>query len=220
MSTERADKKARRSLSKVLPTGTSVRAYATGRANARMTQLAIGILVSFGVLFLLVAILADRIMFPGVLILLFFVSSIKPFRGCAVTETGVLLLKTRVSNHQPDKVIVEVPYAALFAPNPMPAGKRAIRVSLGPDIVRFRVVDYERLIASVTSAERELHSGVAQISFYGPSAVAGPSSATVAPGWYPVGGNPYHQAYWDGHSWSQPQHWNGASWVPADPASI
>jgi hypothetical protein len=34
------------------------------------------------------------------------------------------------------------------------------------------------------------------------------------PGWYPMGGDPHSQAWWDGSTWSRSHHWDGHQWVP------
>jgi len=78
----------------------------------------------------------------------------KPRRGCAVTDAGVLLLSTRVARHVPKTVLTEVPHGALFPPNISAAGRKAVRVNLGAEVVRLRRVDYERLTAVVADGEK------------------------------------------------------------------
>jgi hypothetical protein len=39
--------------------------------------------------------------------------------------------------------------------------------------------------------------------------------ATAPPGWYAVGNDQYHQAYWDGRAWTAPKRWDGSTWVDA-----
>ena len=34
------------------------------------------------------------------------------------------------------------------------------------------------------------------------------------PGWYPMGGDPLFQGWWNGAAWSRTSHWNGLRWVP------
>ncbi|MGD0083886.1 MAG: hypothetical protein ABSD78_11895 [Acidimicrobiales bacterium] len=42
---------------------------------------------------------------------------------------------------------------------------------------------------------------------------AGEVAPATAPDWYPIDGNPYLLAYWDGSAWTARRRWDGAQWV-------
>jgi hypothetical protein len=195
------------SLAQLLPAGTTVRAYGAGRANARMTGAAAGIIVGFAVVYALVAILAGRLLLPGFLLLLLFVSSVKPLRGLAVTGDRMVVASTSAWNGRPKAVLTELPVAAIAPANVQRAGRGAVRVSVGSDVVRLRVRDYERLqaAAGTVDAPRAEAGGSAMVDGSG-----GPASV---PGWYPLDQDEYHRGYWSGSAWTSFVRWNGSSWV-------
>jgi hypothetical protein len=47
----------------------------------------------------------------------------------------------------------------------------------------------------------------------GPPLVSYPPPPGTAPDWYPVEGDPYRQAYWDGSRWLSQKRWDGSAWV-------
>jgi len=119
-----------------------------------MSPLATGILIGFLALFVLLAVTSGRLVIPGIVPFLVFAASVKPYRGCVVTTAGIFLLQTSIENHQPKKVLAQVPFGALFPPNIVAVTKRAVRVRLDPDLVSLRASDYERLTASISDAEK------------------------------------------------------------------
>ncbi|HXY27260.1 MAG TPA: hypothetical protein VEH82_03190 [Acidimicrobiales bacterium] len=149
MSSARNRQRIETALAKALP-GSAVTGYAAGRANARLSSSATALILGFGLAFFLVAVLAGRLLIPGALLLLFFVGALKPFRGCAVTNSGVALLQTGAMHHRPTKVVTTVPLGCLLPPNITAVGARAVRVRVGPETVRLRRADYDRLVARVS----------------------------------------------------------------------
>jgi len=154
VASKRTEKRTQESLAKVLPPGTVVRAYAGGPAHARLSRLATGIIVTFAVAFIAIAVATGRILIPGALVLLFLAGSIKPYRGCAVTDRGVVLLGTRIENHQPKKVLAWLPFVVLFPPYIAAVGTKRVRVQLSTERVSLRTADYQRLVASIGAYEQ------------------------------------------------------------------
>jgi hypothetical protein len=206
MSSEKRQAKALSDLGRVLAPEVRARAYAAGRANARMTPQATYLVVGVLLLILVVAVATGRILIPGFLVLALFVSAIKPMRGIAVVDHGIVVVSTSAVNGKPKAVLGELPQAVLLPPHIHWVGTKAVRVPLGPDMVRLRARDYERLTGALGVAPSE------------PAPVAvGSSPAPAEAGWYPMDGDRYRQGYWNGAAWTAVKHWNGDAWV--DPES-
>jgi hypothetical protein len=218
MSTKSQQRKAISDLERILPSGTVVRAYGGGRAQSRMTHSAVVILVIFAILFIGVAVTTGRLLFPGFLLIILFVSAVMPLRGIAVTDTGIFLLSRSAWNSRPKQVLAVLPPSSLAPTNVKKSGRGAVRVTLGTDIIRLRIKDFEP-IASVAGSMAveparapEMHAAYA--SSYG-TTHQGPAPVAAPPGWYPVGNDQYRQAYWDGRSWTAPKRWDGVEWIDA-----
>jgi hypothetical protein len=182
-----------------------------------MTRSAIVILAIFVILFFGLAVTTGKFLIPGWLLILLFVSSIKPLRGIAVTDNGVVLVSTSAWNAKPREVLAGLPPSSLAPTNVRKSGRRMVQVTLGPDKVRLRNKDFEPLASAVATMSVDYaYADVVQpssLSSYGaiPEGVA--QAVAAAPGWYPIGSDQYRQAYWDGHSWTAPKRWDGANWV-------
>ena len=215
MSSERKQRKAVSSLTGVLPAGTAVRAYAAGRANARMTRPAAYLIAGFVALFVLVAVLTGRLLIPGVLVLVILVSWIRPLRGIAASDDGVYVVSTSAWSNRPRAVVNLVSNPSLLPPNVSWVGKTAVRIPFGSDVVRLRAKDYQRLLGAEEMTARPYTAPDA--SPQAPPFVPQPQTTSAAPpGWYPIQNNQFQQAYWNGSSWVAFKRWDGQAWLDTD----
>jgi hypothetical protein len=191
MSVERRQTKAIRRLSKLLPQGTVTQAYGAGRANARMTTAAAGIIIGFAILYALVAVLTRLLLIPGLPVFIVLLVAIRPMRGLAVTDTGIVVVAVSAWRGQPKTVLGQGPFASISSTNIRRVRKKVVRVTLGTDVVRLRVRDYERLRAAVDAQ----------------------GQASSEPGWYPVEDDQYRRGYWSGTSWTDYVRWDGTAWA-------
>jgi len=151
MSSETRRRRALDAMGRLLAPGVSVRAYGTGRANARMSAPVTYVIAVFLLLLVVVAVLTERIYVPGVLVFALFFSAIKPVRGVAVLDRTVVVVSVKTTTGKPKAVLGELPHAVLLPPHIHWVGKRAVQVPLGPDVVKLRARDYERLAASLST---------------------------------------------------------------------
>lgn len=184
-----------------------MRAYGAGRANARMTGGAAGIIIGFAVVYALVAVLAGRLLLPGFVLLLLFVSSVKPVRGLAVTGDRIVVASTSAWNGRPKAILTQLSVAAIRPPNVQRLSRGAVRVSAGSDVVRLRARDYERLEAAAGTA------GATMTQAGGSAIDGGADIPAPVPGWYPVDDDEHHRGYWSGSAWTSFVRWNGSTWV-------
>jgi hypothetical protein len=220
VSLERRQSKAVGFLVKVLPPGAAVRAYGAGWANARMTLAAASIIIGFATLYALVAVLAGRLLIPGIPVLILFVGAVKPMRGLAVMDDRIAVVSVSAWNAHPKSVLYEVPLTVMAPPLVHLTRKGVATVALGPDVVRLRSRDYQRLSAGFGTAD----SSAAYVGGPTPRTMDGhegsgsietPSAVTAPAGWYPVAGDEYRRAYWTGTSWTDSVRWDGREWVTA-----
>lgn len=204
MSLERRQRRSLHALTHLLPAGTTVRAYGAGRANARMTGGAAGIIIGFAVVYALVAVLAGRLLLPGFVLLLLFVSSVKPVRGLAVTGDRIVVASTSAWNGRPKAVLTQLSVVVIAPRNVERLSRGAVRVSAGSDVVRLRARDYERLEAAAGTTGATMTEG---------AIVGGADIPAPVPGWYPVDNDEHHRGYWSGSAWVSFVRWNGSSWV-------
>ena len=230
MSTEKRQRKALDAVGRLLPPGVSPRAYAAARANARMSPRVTYAIVAFLIVLVVVAVLTGRILIPGVLVFVFFISAIKPLRGIAVTDTTIVVLSTSAVTGKPTTVLGELPHAVLLPPHIHWTRNKVVQVPLGPDVVRLRARDYERPTSSLANAglaaagPRHTEPGRTPPEDTHPEdthpedthpAYAPPSTGR-APGWYPMDGDQYRQGYWNGSAWTAMKNWDGTAWVDAE----
>jgi hypothetical protein len=202
MGTETKQRKALDVVDRLLPPGVTARAFGAGRANARMTPQVTYLIVGFLVLLVVVAVLTGRILIPGVLVFALFFSAIKPMRGVAVADTVVVVVSLSPVSGKPNTVLGELPHAVLLPPHIHWVGQKAVQLLLGPDVVKLRARDYERLIASLGAND---------------PGYSAPSAGTAA-GWYPMNGDQYRQGYWNGSAWTAMKSWDGTAWADAVPS--
>ena len=129
---------------KVLGEATDVRAFAAGRAQPRMTDGAIIMVLVFVTAFL-VALANGVFLLPGVLICALFYATIRPMRGIAVTDADVVLMRTSWINGKPDAVLTHAPFAVLGAEA---HSGTTVPVQVGTDIVKLRRSAYDQLVAA------------------------------------------------------------------------
>jgi hypothetical protein len=122
----RAQKRGLESARQIL--GPDVRAYAAGRAEARLSQGAQWTIGIFGAIFAFVLIVFHLFLIPGGLVIAFLYESIRPPRGVVVTGSGVAELQLNLRNGRPKAVLDTVPYSALESQNvSKQGGKLAMR---------------------------------------------------------------------------------------------
>jgi len=129
---------------KVLGEATDVRAFAAGRAQPRMTDGAIIMILVFVTAFL-VALANGVFLLPGVLIGALFYATIRPMRGIVVTGADVVLMRMSWINGKPDAALMHAPFAVLGAEAHLGT---TVPVQLGTDIVKLRRSAYDQLVAA------------------------------------------------------------------------
>ncbi|MEP7054121.1 MAG: hypothetical protein ABI912_02590 [Actinomycetota bacterium] len=150
MSRRTRDKGARKA-AKLLPPGTVVREYVRGRAQPRMTTGAIVAIVLF-VLVFVAALATGRIIFPGVLLLIWVDSEIRPHRAVVVTALGVVLMTHSIVTGR-STLIGYLPFEAALQPVPR-TGKP--KLQLGPDLLTLSAGDHKLLFAAAAAARNQL----------------------------------------------------------------
>jgi hypothetical protein len=143
----------------------SVRAYATGRANARWSPGARWMTGCFAAVFLLFLLVFHVILFPGGIALYALYGMVNPRRGVAITGSGVVELELSIWNGRPSAVMATTDHGGLFDPRTL-ADKNKTMVRFGEEVVSLRSGDLAML-----------RNGVATI----PLAVAGRGSAEFPP---------------------------------------
>jgi len=133
----------------LLPPDSMVREYAVGQAHARMTMGAIIAIALFVGVFV-TALALGVVVYPGVLLLLFVSHSVRPPRGIAATDQGVVLVERRFLTGKPSKVLALGPGSGLLSTRS--AGRRVV-VAMGPDRVTMRRSEYDRLLRAVPGSE-------------------------------------------------------------------
>ncbi len=151
MGSETRRRKALGAMGPLLAPGVSVRAYAVGRANARMTTAVTYVIAGLLLVLVVVAVLTGHVYLPGLLVFVLFFPVIKPGRGVAVLDAVVVVVSVKAMTGKPRAVLGELAPAVLLPPHIHWVAKRAVQIPLGPDIVKFRARDYERLTASLST---------------------------------------------------------------------
>jgi hypothetical protein len=129
----------------------NVRAFATGRAEARWTDGASVMTGIFGAVFLVALFVFHVILFPGALFLFALYGMIRPRRGIAVTANGVTELALGIWNGRPCSVISTTDHAALFGPRAT-QNKGMTVVTFGGETVSLRDRDLAMLQSGVETA--------------------------------------------------------------------
>lgn len=131
---------------RLLPAGTQIRGYAVGQAQARWAN---GAIVAIG-LFLTVFVVGlalGVIFYPGGLLLYYVYNSVRPQRGVAATDHGLVLLERSLLNGRPRRVLANEGFMVLASPHTV-GSKTMVRV--GPDDVTFPRAEYDRLVGAAT----------------------------------------------------------------------
>jgi hypothetical protein len=125
----------------VLLPGSEVRAYLVGRAQARWSNGAIIAAAIFGVVFL-VGLAAGTVVYPGGLLVLYFIHALRPPRAIAVTDDQFVLLSRSFLNGRPSTLLATAP---LSAPQNYGADGMIQHLIIGPDRVTLPRRERERL---------------------------------------------------------------------------
>jgi hypothetical protein len=121
-------------------------AYGTGTGHARMSKGLIGLIVGFGLLFVVVLVAVHVVLIPGVVLVVVAIGLIRPKRGVALTPDAVLVFHENIWNGQPNRLILSSPADVLSASGT--AGTRGSRVSLllGNERITMKRNAYEPLL--------------------------------------------------------------------------
>lgn len=141
-------KKTQQALARLVGPEVVLRSYALGSANARMTPLAVGLMGGFVVLAIALAVLSGRLLLPGFLVIYLIVRTIRPYRGVAAANSGIILFHCSPWSAKPKTVLGTAPFSVLWPPNAQLAGKK-MRIPIGPDVVTLRQRDHEKLCQAV-----------------------------------------------------------------------
>ena len=105
---DRARKKSVDKARTLLPPGTAINEYVTGRANARLSTGAIVAVAVFGLAFV-VALALGVILIPGGLLLFYVMYAVRPPRGLVVATEGIAVLEGSLLNGRPTRVRALIP---------------------------------------------------------------------------------------------------------------
>jgi len=156
---------------KLLPQGTTIRAYVIGRAHARISNEAIIGGVIFAVAFI-VALMLGYILIPGGLLALYVFHQTRPPRSVAVSDQGLAVLGRSLWNGRPNKVVALLPPVRIGPAAP----SGSVTVQLGADRITFTNKEMRMLsdaTASMAPGAPMAHPGFA--SMPPPAAPAAPS---------------------------------------------
>ena len=134
---------------KLVPGGTDILGYVTGRGSARLSRGPIIAGSVFLVVFVIAALLGV-LLIPGWLLLIYIAISIRPPRGVLVNSRGLVLFDLSVMNWGAKKVVAFLPFDALSQPGA--EGSRRATVVLGPERVSFKAGELTRLREAARAA--------------------------------------------------------------------
>ena len=135
----------------VLGEAAEVQAFARGRAKASWSDTASWITGIFAAVFVGALLLLHVVLIPGFLVVYVLYDAIRPRRGVAVTNAGVVELKLSAMNGKPASALTVVDHAALFDPRTEPDGNK-IKVAFGAEGVSLLTSDIARLRATALAA--------------------------------------------------------------------
>jgi hypothetical protein len=144
----KAQRRALKTAQKVIGEAKDVRAYAAGRAQARMSDRAWWVAGIIAGMFLLALVLLRVVLVPGVIAWYIVYDAIRPRRGVAVTGEGITELKLSLFNGMPKSVIAELNHAALAERSATHEGGK-VKVTLGHEVISLRKSEFEMLVGSV-----------------------------------------------------------------------
>jgi hypothetical protein len=145
---ERSRRKVAGRVAGLLEPGTQIRAVGFGRANGRWSTTSTVILAGFAVIFG-VALAFGTLLVPGAILVAIFWQATWPPRVVVVADKGVAVLDRSLFNGRPTKVLARLPHLALTVPAPSQGEHQSDRRQLGPDLVRFKGTELQRLLAAV-----------------------------------------------------------------------
>ncbi len=134
---------------KLLPTGTTLRDYVVGRANARVSRGVVAAVTAFLVVFVVDALVRGVLVFPGVLICYFVFRYTWPLRGIAVSDQGVALMDRSFVHARPSRVITVLAPAELH----ISESKYRKRVAIGAEVVTLRGEDCRRWAQALVATD-------------------------------------------------------------------
>ena len=127
---------------------TGVRAFAFGRAHARMTNGAWWLIAIFGAAFVVVLVALKTILIPGVVLVWILFGMVRPRRGVAVTGEGVTVMALSGWNGKPTRVIETLSSSALRTGIRGARGNK-VDAQLGADLITLRRSDFAQLAAAI-----------------------------------------------------------------------
>jgi hypothetical protein len=139
MVTQRNRSKGAAAAQALLPSNSHVGAYVFGRGHARMTTGAAIATGVFAVAFI-VGLMLGVVFFPGALLVWFVINEVRPPRGLAVTDDGVVLMARTFWRGLPSRVMATVPAPRVEG---TPGGRTTLDV--GPERVTLSGSEFERL---------------------------------------------------------------------------
>ncbi len=178
-------------------------AYGSGIGHSRATAALVLLGLGYGAVLLTLLVVVGRFLLPGVLLLLAAYYLVRPLRGVAVTQVGILVMQEGMMNERPARVLYLAPPDALGPFDEHLEGTRHVRVQIGPELIRMRRSVYESLVLAVQDLAAADGSDV--------------TPGGIPPGWYhdPLGR--YQFRYWDEGAWTTHVSHNGM--VCVDPVA-
>ena len=175
MAVTRRERKGIKAAAKLLPPDVEVRRYLSGRGRSGNTNTVMIIVAVFVVAFV-VALALGYVIFPGGILLLVAVNSVRPPRGIAVTSNGVYVCSISMFNGRATQVVAHVPAASAWR---SPDGKE---LHVGGETITLNRADRAKAAEVLAAA---------------------PSAAVVPAAWYPDPTGASHLRYWDGLRWTE-----------------
>ena len=124
-------------------------AFGNGTGHPRMTKGFVGLIAAFAALFSLTLALMHVVLIPGALLLLVGIGLVRPRRGVALTEDGVIVLHESLWTGHPNRILLTASPGHF---TPVGAhGDSKVRVQLGSEQVTFKQHEYERMLRAVQS---------------------------------------------------------------------
>jgi hypothetical protein len=138
--TKRARAKGTKAAADLLPTGSHVRAYAIGRAHARLTTGSVVVGGAF-LIAVMVALMLGYVLLPGGLLVLFLFREVRPPRAVVVADMGLTVMNRSFWNGRPSRILAALPPAPL--PSPGPVG--SVTLQLGSERITLSRPEFDVL---------------------------------------------------------------------------
>jgi len=136
---KRARDKGTAAAAALLP-GANIRAYAVGRAHARISGRLI-LIAAFYLAVFVVAAAFGYLLIPGVPMAFVLYSELRPLRAVVVSDRGIAVMARSFWNGRPNAVLAVLPLAPFFSPE-SPA---SVTLPLGSDQITFNRDEINRL---------------------------------------------------------------------------